>query len=102
MLTLMRTQWKKRTENSSERLWAENFHKSKAPVTDYIPLGGHPKIGVGPGKFSIILYRSGIVHSIKSHVNNNIKVLEVKLKYQHRGFCKQSVKPLTWELIKES
>jgi len=98
-VTLMRTN--EEENRILGKTMAEKLNKSKAPVTVLLPLGGLSQIGGVREVFHNPSIDQELFNSIKSHVNNNIKVLEVNSNINTEDFAEQAVKRLL-ELIKES
>lgn len=97
-VTLMRTN--EQENRILGKAIAEKINKSKAPVTVLLPLGGLSKIG-GPGEvFHNPVIDRELFHSLKKHLNKNIKIIEVDSNINTEDFAEQAVKYLL-EILKE-
>ena len=97
-VTLMRTN--EEENRVLGKIIAEKINKSRAPVTVLLPMGGLSQIG-GPGQvFHNPAIDQELFGSLKSHANNNIKIMEVTANINTETFAEHAVNALM-EILKD-
>ncbi|MCK0156500.1 Tm-1-like ATP-binding domain-containing protein [Cellulophaga sp. F20128] len=91
-VTLMRTN--KDENRILGRIIAESLNTSKGPVTVLLPLGGLSKIGATGEVFHNPEIDKELFNSLKSTLNNNIKVVEVDANINTSHFATYAVNEL--------